>query len=466
MIYNITSMPTLPYSREAQRSVGYNPRMESKYYSNRAKVETGETKVKSKSEGKVEHNERKEQKAFQGPTCYHCKKKGHVMSDCWFLKKADSKRATVNLVGRKASMEVKGLQESSGQKETGRGNTRCFESFISRGSIKNEKKDGGEKSVVILRDTGASQTLMSSSVLQVREKASEGDSVLIKGVGGDYNPVPLQKVYLKSDLVTGPVEVGIVSEIPVEGVDMVLGNDLAGDRVKADPHMCKGPSIEKEDSDKKSQDDQGTDQACVVTRSKKMKAKQETSEEKNEMGMENTFMNQNDGCESDDELKRSEDCEKDDGDIEETKTVQSQEGKESDNESQRSEDFEKDGDESEETKTVQSREGKESDDESQKSDDFEKDGDETEETKAVESQACKAAQENLKRSQQKMKEPAGKGANEWQLRTGDKVIILLPVLDEPWRAKFCGPYEVKMKVNDLIMLCPHLIEGRQRGFVT
>ena len=455
-----------PYSREAQRSVGYNPRMESKYYSNRAKVETGETKMKSKSEGKVEHNERKEQKAFQGPTCYHCKKKGHVMSDCWFLKKADSKRATVNLVGRKASMEVKGLQESSGQKETGRGNTRCFESFISRGSIKNEKKDGGEKSVVILRDTGASQTLMSSSVLQVREKASEGDSVLVKGVGGDYKPVPLQKVYLKSDLVTGPVEVGIVSEIPVEGVDMVLGNDLAGDRVKADPHMCKGPSIEKEDSDKKSQDDQGTDQAWVVTRSKKLKAKQETSEEKNEMGMESTLMNQNDGCQSDDELKRSEDCEKDDGEIEETKTVQSQEGKESDNESQRSEDFEKDGDESEETKTVQSREGKESDDESQKSDDFEKDGDETEETKAVESQAYKAAQENLKRSQQKMKEPAGKGANEWQLRTGDKVIILLPVLDEPWRAKFCGPYEVKTKVNDLIMLCPRQIEGRQRGFVT
>ena len=70
---------------------------------------------------------------------------------------------------------------------------------------------------------------MSCSVLQVREKASEGDSALIKGVGGDYKPVPLQKVYLKSDLVTGPVEVGIVSEIPVEGVDMVLGNDLAGE---------------------------------------------------------------------------------------------------------------------------------------------------------------------------------------------------------------------------------------------
>ena len=407
-----------PYSREAQRSVGYNPRMESKYYSNRAKVETGETKMKSKSEGKVEHNERKEQKAFQGPTCYHCKKKGHVMSDCWFLKKADSKRATVNLVGRKASVEVKGLQESSGQKETGRGNTRCFESFMSRGIIKNKKKDGGEKSVVILRDTGASQTLMSSSVLQVREKASENDSVLIKGVGGDYKPVPLQKVYLKSDLVTGPVEVGIVSEIPVEGVDMVLGNDLAGDRVKADPHMCKEPSIEKEDSDKKSQDGQGTDQACVVTRSKKLKAKQETSEGKNEMGVENTLMNRDDRCQSDDELKRSEDCEKDDGEIEETKTVQSQEGKESDDESQRSEDFEKDGDEIEETKAVKNREGK-------------------------------VAQENLKRSQQKMKEQDDKGAKERQLRTGDRVLILLPVPGEPLRAKFCGLYEVERKVDDL-----------------
>ena len=151
--------------------------------------------------------------------------------------------------------------------------------------------------------------------------------------------------------------------------------------------------------------------------------------------MENTFMNQNDGCQSDDELKRSEDCEKDDGEIKETKTVQSQEGKESDNESQKSEDIEKDGDEIEETKAVKNRE-------------------------------CKTAQENLKRSQQKMKEKDDKGTKERQLRTGDKVIILLPVLDEPWRAKFCGPYEVKTKVNDLIMLCPHLVEGRQRGFVT
>ena len=179
--------PENPYSREAQRSVGYNPRMENKYYSNRAKVETGETKMKSRSEEKVEHNERRRSRVLPVTIA---KRKGMSCRTVGFLKKADSKRATVNLVGRKASVEVKGLQGSFGRKETGRGNTSCFESFISRGIIKNEKKVGGEKSVVILRDTGASQTLMSSGVLQVRDKASEGDSVLVKGVGGDYKPVP------------------------------------------------------------------------------------------------------------------------------------------------------------------------------------------------------------------------------------------------------------------------------------
>ena len=136
------------------------------------------------------------------------------------------------------------------------------------------------------------------------------------------------------------------------------------------------------------------------------------------MGLENTFMNRDNRCQSDDEFKRSEDCEKDDGEIEETKTVQSQEGKESDDQSQRSEEFEKDGDEIEETKAVQNREGK-------------------------------VVQENLKRSQQKMKEQYDKGTKERQLRTGDKVLILLPVPGEPLRAKFCVPYEVEKKVNDL-----------------
>ena len=70
-----------------------------------------------------------------------------------------------------------------------------------------------------------------------------------------------------------------------------------------DGEIVRDRTLQKEDSGKKSQDDQEMYQACVVTRSMKMKEKQETNEEQNEMGLENTFMNQNDGCESDDESK-------------------------------------------------------------------------------------------------------------------------------------------------------------------
>ena len=48
-------------------------------------------------------------------------------------------------------------------------------------------------------------------------------------------PVPLHTVYLSSDLVSGPVIVGLGSLLPFEGVQLLLGNDLAGDKVVVNP---------------------------------------------------------------------------------------------------------------------------------------------------------------------------------------------------------------------------------------
>jgi len=45
--------------------------------------------------------------------------------------------------------------------------------------------------------------------------------------------VPLHSIHLKSDLVTGPVIVGMRPFLPVQDVSLILGNDLAGDRVIA-----------------------------------------------------------------------------------------------------------------------------------------------------------------------------------------------------------------------------------------
>ncbi|KAJ8349457.1 hypothetical protein SKAU_G00245870 [Synaphobranchus kaupii] len=64
--------------------------------------------------------------------------------------------------------------------------------------------------------------------------SATGDSVLVRGFGSTQLNVPLHCVNLESDLVRGEVVVGVLSVLPVEGVDVILGNDLAGALVWGD----------------------------------------------------------------------------------------------------------------------------------------------------------------------------------------------------------------------------------------
>ena len=47
--------------------------------------------------------------------------------------------------------------------------------------------------------------------------------------------MPLHNIYLSGDLVTGLLAVGIRPFSPFKGVHLLLGNDLAGDKVVVDP---------------------------------------------------------------------------------------------------------------------------------------------------------------------------------------------------------------------------------------
>ena len=53
--------------------------------------------------------------------------------------------------------------------------------------------------------------------------------------------VPLHKVNLVSDLVTGSVVVGSRPTLPIKGVSLLLGNNLAGGKVVADPKVTSKP---------------------------------------------------------------------------------------------------------------------------------------------------------------------------------------------------------------------------------
>ena len=119
--------------------------------------------------------------------------------------------------------------------------------FVSEGFVSLLEK-GTQVPLKVLRDTGASQSLLIHNILPLSKETSLDACVLIQGVELNAMSVPLHKVYLHSDLVTGPVTVGVLPTLPVRGVSFILGNDLAGGKVK--PDLCvvsnPDPSVTKE----------------------------------------------------------------------------------------------------------------------------------------------------------------------------------------------------------------------------
>ena len=67
---------------------------------------------------------------------------------------------------------------------------------------------------------------------------------------------------MKSDLISGYITVGIRPDLPVKGVSLLLGNDLAGDKVMNNPCVSSHP-CSPDDTDM--QDTPGLYPACVVT---------------------------------------------------------------------------------------------------------------------------------------------------------------------------------------------------------
>lgn len=88
--------------------------------------------------------------------------------------------------------------------------------------------------VKILHDMGASESLILNSVLPFSTESGLGKNVLVQGITLTCTAVPLHRVVLRSELVNGEVTMGVRPSLPVGGVDVILGNNLAGERVWPD----------------------------------------------------------------------------------------------------------------------------------------------------------------------------------------------------------------------------------------
>ena len=97
--------------------------------------------------------------------------------------------------------------------------------------------------------------------------------VLIQGVECGFVNVPLHNIYLFSDLVTGLVAVGIRPSLPFKGVHLLLGNELAWDKVVVNPLLANISCIDQP-PDPTEQEIPDLYLSCAVTRAMAKKAKQ------------------------------------------------------------------------------------------------------------------------------------------------------------------------------------------------
>ena len=282
-------------------------------------------------------------------SCGHCGKPGHIITNCWKLGgktpcehcgKFNHKSEDCRIAKNKLQKEVKptgltslkGLKvspfnESENQKgvkvkplidrnhfvEKNKGikvnplhnDKSCIEDeispntesdymenykpFISEGVVSLVGDENSSQKVKILRDTGATQSLMLDSVLPLTENSFTGANVLISGVEMGVLEVPLHEVNIKSSLINGNIVIGMRPSLPVEGISLILGNDLAGERVMVDPRVVEKPR-DNEKTERLAEKFPGIFPASVVTRS--MKAKKESIKEqgKEEIGLSGTFL--------------------------------------------------------------------------------------------------------------------------------------------------------------------------------
>ena len=237
------------------------------------------------------------------PVCLYCKRKGHIIAECWELEKKKTKANPVSMICTKSQnpAPVKQIIEPTKDEEKN--------PFISEGYI--SLNEGGQAVPIrILRDTGATQSLLVEGILPLSGATATGTHVLIQGVELGIVSVPMHMIYLKSDLVSGAVVVGLRPTLPIEGVSLILGNDLAGEKVIPDLQVVTEQEVMK----KADGDTEATSHifpSCAVTRAMTREMKKTESEDLL-MNLADTFMSHcggEDVIESSSHLQSSEDQE-------------------------------------------------------------------------------------------------------------------------------------------------------------
>ena len=156
-----------------------------------------------------EGNRRTFQSSSRTVICYKCGKAGHIAIRCQ--------------LGKGPERNQTQPRKPQGAVTTPRGN-QSYRPWTKKGMIRGPH--GGPVEVSILRDTGASQSLLLRNKLPKRVIEATRETVMIEGIGGKRVKIPLCKITLKSQWKNGPMKVGVVDKLPMRGISLILGNEV------------------------------------------------------------------------------------------------------------------------------------------------------------------------------------------------------------------------------------------------
>lgn len=98
----------------------------------------------------------------------------------------------------------------------------------------------------ILRDTGGFQSFILSDNLPFSAESACDISPIVQGIEMGFITVPLYRVWVSSDLVSGCFNVVARSSLPVKVIDFIMGNDLAGGQVMPVVHVTNTPCTDQQ----------------------------------------------------------------------------------------------------------------------------------------------------------------------------------------------------------------------------
>lgn len=189
--------------------------------------------------------------------CYYCRAKGHVKSKCWKKMRDENRVGSVAAVTETSKTENTRIGNRCGENDV----VACVFERSEEASVAEVSHDkwsppppfnpfiysgkvcllGHEYEVKVLRDTGSDRTLF----LNPNPGSHVSDTcVVLTGLGGPFS-AQLAEARLECDLFKGKAVVGVADELPIKGVDVILGNDLCGMRVRPDdPIVSVAPIVE------------------------------------------------------------------------------------------------------------------------------------------------------------------------------------------------------------------------------